>query len=128
MSPPLAAVPVALLRTLPAPVNLNRGNQAATITPCITDIRQNECNLFIMQNLRKRRHAVRTRIACSDRRITAIENAANRVNRRGQRDAAVACQRGISAGRALPQIPMAILTMGLVDLAALPEQLVDLLR
>ena len=65
---------------------------------------------------------------CSDRCIAAIENAADRINRGGQGDAAVARQRGISAGRALPQIAMAILTMGLVDLAALPQQFVDLLR
>src|SRR4051794_41141049 len=81
-----------------------------------------------MQNLRKRRHTVRTRIICSNRCVTAVENAADRINRGCQHDAAVACQCWIGVRRALALAAMAILAMGFVDLAASPEQLVDLLR
>lgn len=113
------------LHALSTPINLNCRDQTTSITPCIADIRQDQRDLFVTQGLCKWRHPVGARIGCGNGRIASMENAAYRIDRGSQRHTPVARERRINIWRALPQTPVAILTMCLVDFAALPQLSID---
>lgn len=106
-----------------------RRDRRTVVAPRHPDIRDDRRDFLVRQRLRERRHPVRTRILERARRIAAVQDHADRVDRRFHHDRMVARERRICRRLARAGFGVAGRAVVRVDLLALVEQRVaELLR